>query len=70
VYRNQWYFEDVHLWRYYGAIAVQLDPDSSKIQGLNAIVDDGQEHLFDIVETNMIGTDEYGNGVAFWKLIQ
>ncbi|MDR2415147.1 MAG: hypothetical protein LBD75_00590 [Candidatus Peribacteria bacterium] len=70
VYRNQWYFEDVHIWRYYGEIPIQLDPNSSEVQELEAIVDDGQEHLFDIVETNMLGTDGYGNGVAFRKIIQ
>ncbi|MDR0607342.1 MAG: hypothetical protein LBG52_03110 [Candidatus Peribacteria bacterium] len=69
VHQNQWYFEDVHIWRYYGAIPIQLDPNNPKIQKLKAIVDDGKEHLFDIVETNIVDTDGYGNGIAFWELI-
>lgn len=48
----------------------RLDPNSSKIQELEAILDDGKEHLFDIVETQMLDNDGYGNGVAFWELIQ
>jgi hypothetical protein len=70
VYRNEWYFEDVHLRWYYGEIPIKLDPNGAKVQELQAIVDDGKEHLFDIVETRMIGSDGYGDGVAFWKLIQ
>lgn len=70
VYRNQWYYEDVRVRRYYGAVPTQLDPDSTKIQGLKAILDDGKEHLFDIVETRVVGSDGAGNEVAFWELIQ
>lgn len=40
------------------------------MQQLEVIVDDGKEHLFDIVEVKMLGSDGYGDGVAFWKLIQ
>ncbi|MDR2190196.1 MAG: hypothetical protein LBP53_03220 [Candidatus Peribacteria bacterium] len=70
VYRNERYFEDVHRWRLYGEIPVKLSPDSEKIQTLKAIVNDGKEHLFDIVETVMLGGESYGDGVAFWKLLR
>ncbi|MDR2541590.1 MAG: hypothetical protein LBD11_07750 [Candidatus Peribacteria bacterium] len=57
VYQNDWRYEDVHVRWYYGEIPMTYFPDSLKIQELEAILDDGKEHLFDIVETLLVGSE-------------